>query len=65
MSKQENSYSYINKEIDFDQQDYIGFKAQKDALDNAIDSGAKMIGLTADYGYGIMLKIYCGMNTSG
>lgn len=52
MSKQENSYSYINKEIDFDQQDYIGFKAQKDALDNAIDSGAKMIGLTADYGYG-------------
>ena len=47
-----NSYSYINQEIKESGQDHIGFNVQRDALDNAIDSGAKMIGLTADFGYG-------------
>ena len=51
-TKEVSSYSYINKEISQSERDYIGFDAQKDALDNAIDSGARMVGIIADYGYG-------------
>ncbi len=49
---QKSSYSYVNHEINEENQDHIGFQAQRDALDDAIDSGAKMIGLIGDYGYG-------------
>ncbi len=49
---QKSSYSYVNHEINEENQDHIGFQAQRDALDDAIDSGAQMIGLIGDYGYG-------------
>ena len=47
-----NSVVYINKEIQKSEEDYVGFSAQADAIVDAVNGGAKMIAVVADYGCG-------------
>ena len=47
-----NGAVYINKEIQDQAEDYIGFSAQTDSISEAIEKGAKMIAIVGDYGSG-------------
>ena len=46
------SLIYVNKEIESADEDFIGFSAQVDSIADAIDNGASMVGIIADYGSG-------------
>ncbi len=43
---------YVNKEISSTDKDYIGYSTQVSAIVEAVENGASMIGLVADYGSG-------------
>lgn len=47
-----NKVVYINKTIDESNKDYLGVEPQVDSIITAVDKGAKMIGVIADYGSG-------------
>lgn len=46
------SMIYVNKEISNNEEDIIGFSAQVDSIAEAIEDGANMVGVIADYGSG-------------
>ncbi len=47
-----SNITYVNKEISSQEEDFIGFSAQVDSIAEAIDNGASMVGVIADYGSG-------------
>ncbi len=47
-----DSLVYVNTEIKSPEEDIIGFSAQVDSIADAIENGASMIGVIADYGSG-------------
>lgn len=49
---EEEKIVYINKTVDDVNKDYLGIEPQVDSIIAAVDNGAKMIGVIADYGSG-------------
>lgn len=47
-----DSLVYVNTEIKSPEEDIIGFSAQVDSIADAIENGASMVGVIADYGSG-------------
>lgn len=47
-----DSLVYVNTEIKSSEEDIIGFSAQVDSIADAIENGASMVGVIADYGSG-------------
>lgn len=48
----EQQVVYINQEISSEEEDLIGINSQVESIKSAVDQGAKMIGIIADYGTG-------------
>jgi len=52
MKNKKSPLIFINQEIHSDNEDHIGMSSYVESISEAIDAGASMIGITADYGSG-------------